>query len=305
MNIRICVIITVVCCCSLKAQAAEIAFSYAREDGGLPGAFLQFGASTRSLAMGRAHTAITDDASSVYANPAGLLQLESPQATALYSILWEDTSYSAVTYAHPFHSGVIGVGIINLASNDFDKRTYYNQPNGDAAVSENCALLSYARTVYGIDCGATLKVLYQKMDTYSATGFGADAGVQYALPYDLAAGVALQNVIQPALTLNRDTDYYPLATNAGLAWFPNDNWTVSAEVQWQERTNPTPKLGVEYIVLKCLALRSGINKDELTAGFGMKVKNFSIGYAFSYQNPTPGFSSLDPSHRFDIGYWFK
>jgi hypothetical protein len=142
------------------------------------------------------------------------------------------------------------------------------------------------------------------MDTYSASGFGADAGIQYPLPYKLAAGIALQNIVQPALTLNRDTDYFPLTTNGGLAWLPNNKWTVSADVQWQERTNPTPKLGAEFVVLKCLALRAGINESELTCGFGLKLRNFNIGYAFSYQDPTPGFSSLGSSHRFDLGYLF-
>jgi hypothetical protein len=299
MRIRMYIGIVMILAGIAKVHAAGIAFGYAREDGGAPGAFLNFGASARSLAMGRAHTAITDDASSVYANPAGLMQLDSPQATALYSILWEDTSYSALSYARPFHSGVIGIGIIDLSSNNFDKRTYYNQPDGTAGISENCVLLSYAGTLRGIDC-----VIYQKMDTYSASGFGADVGMRYSLPFNLEAGVALQNIIEPALTLNRDTDNFPLIGNCGLAWLPADNWAVSSDVQWQERANPTPRLGAEYVVLKCLALRGGINKDELTAGFGLRMNNLSIGYAFSYHNPALGFSSMGSSHRFDLGYWF-
>ncbi|MBN2538326.1 hypothetical protein JXB37_08640, partial [candidate division WOR-3 bacterium] len=45
------------------------------EEGGLPGAMLMYGPGPRSLAMGKAFTAVADDAQAGYFNPGGLFQL--------------------------------------------------------------------------------------------------------------------------------------------------------------------------------------------------------------------------------------
>ena len=44
-------------------------------DAGAPGSFLNFGTGARSQAMGSAFTALCDDASAIYWNPAGLSRL--------------------------------------------------------------------------------------------------------------------------------------------------------------------------------------------------------------------------------------
>ncbi len=45
------------------------------DDAGVPGGFLRFGASARSLSLGNAVVGIADDVATSYWNPAGLSQL--------------------------------------------------------------------------------------------------------------------------------------------------------------------------------------------------------------------------------------
>ena len=57
--------------------------------GGEPGAFLQWGAGARSLGMGRAFLAVSDDASATYWNPAAMTQLKRKELMGLQATLFK------------------------------------------------------------------------------------------------------------------------------------------------------------------------------------------------------------------------
>lgn len=59
--------------------------SHAQENAGQAGEFLRAGVGTRAIAMGRAFTSISDDASALYWNPAGLLSLTKVGGTFLFT----------------------------------------------------------------------------------------------------------------------------------------------------------------------------------------------------------------------------
>ena len=62
--------------------------------------FLLMDTSARGIALGGAMTAITNDASSIYWNPAGLSQVPRLSATFLYARHVADISYSAAAVAN-------------------------------------------------------------------------------------------------------------------------------------------------------------------------------------------------------------
>ncbi|MCX5781856.1 MAG: PorV/PorQ family protein [Elusimicrobia bacterium] len=277
---------------------------FAKEDGGKAGAFLSYGAGVRSLAMGRAYTAVSNDASAVYSNPAGLMQLQREQITLLHSILWEDTNYNFVSYAKPLEDSAIGIGLVNLSSTNFDKRDQFNYPIGSADLSENALLLSYAKIYKGILVGTTVKAVQQKIDNYSGTGFGVDAGALYALTDRLWFGANLQNIIPPMIKLNTDTDQYPITLNLGASCDISEKVLLSSDFVFTAGRNPKLRIGAEYTPLKMFSIRAGINETEVTAGFGITWKELEIGYAFSYHDALAGYTDLGSSHRFGITYNF-
>jgi hypothetical protein len=57
-------------------------------DGGLPGAFLDYGASPRTLALGKSFTGLANDAEAVYFNPGGLAHLYSQDVKLAHSALY-------------------------------------------------------------------------------------------------------------------------------------------------------------------------------------------------------------------------
>jgi len=70
-------------------------------------------AGTRAMGVGAAYTALADDITSLYWNPAGLGRLTRQQVYGLYEQLYEDTIYGFIGYSLPFYRiGVFGVGLI-------------------------------------------------------------------------------------------------------------------------------------------------------------------------------------------------
>ena len=75
------------------------------------------------MGVGTAYTALSDEITSLYWNPAGLGRTTRQQVYGLYEQLYEDTTYGFVGYSIPFHKiGVFGVGLIILRT---DHIPYY------------------------------------------------------------------------------------------------------------------------------------------------------------------------------------
>jgi len=62
----------------------------AKDDAGVPGGFLRFGASARSLSLGNAVAGMADDVATAYWNPAGLSQLRTMEITAMGATMFND-----------------------------------------------------------------------------------------------------------------------------------------------------------------------------------------------------------------------
>ena len=80
----------------LLALAASTLLS-AADDGGTESVFT-IGAGARAMGMGNGFTALAEDATAVYYNPAGLAYLPSQQISFLHTILFEGTVYDFASY---------------------------------------------------------------------------------------------------------------------------------------------------------------------------------------------------------------
>src|SRR5689334_13804699 len=83
--------------------------SYGGADGGTTGAnILNIGVGARAIGMGEAFTAVSDDVSSLYWNPAGLALLNQSQGAFMYNQSLKDLAYSNAAVATPLENGGIG-----------------------------------------------------------------------------------------------------------------------------------------------------------------------------------------------------
>ena len=280
-----------------------------REIGGEPGSFLTWGQGARALGMGGAFVGMADDASALWWNPAGLTQLNKMELTTLYAPLWEDTHYNFLGYAHPtVNWGTLGLGLMQIESNNFQKRASLSDTPTTFNMVQQAVLLSYGnRFLEQFATGLTFKMVDQKMLSYTDNQYGIDASAFYrSLDKKLALGVNFQNMMAPRLKLKETADRYPLTVKCGgsytlVSLFPERKDKLSLAIEMDYSTFSKyflTSLGVEYWMNQSFALRLGKDKNnDLTFGFGGQYAGINLDYALVNHE-------LGVNHRFSLTYRF-
>jgi tetratricopeptide (TPR) repeat protein len=290
---------------SSSASQAAVDFGFAQQDGGRPGQFLNFAASARSMAMGGAYVGISDDASATYWNPAGLPQIQRKDFTASYASLYDHTGFSSVNFAQPtVDIGTFGIGIVNLNTSGVPRRDEYGVDDGEFSTSETALLLSHGIDISRrLSLGSSLKVIHEQVDTYAATGYGLDGAAMFRVSPAVQAGFVMRNVLAPKLTLRNEADKYPLDVRLGAKWQAMRKLMVGADLDKEQGRSTKIILGGEWMFNNVLAMRAGLNENEITAGIGFKFNDWGFDYAFAYQDSVGGVADLGASHR--LGFHFN
>src|SRR6266496_2968071 len=79
------------------------------------GEILSIPVGARALGMGEAYTAMADDVSSLYWNPAGIAILNQSEASFMYSQWLKDLTYHNASVAVPLENGGIGASLSYLS----------------------------------------------------------------------------------------------------------------------------------------------------------------------------------------------
>ncbi|HRY30766.1 MAG TPA: PorV/PorQ family protein, partial [Elusimicrobiota bacterium] len=199
---------TVLAAAFLAAVAAGPRVWAAGGQGGAPGQFLSWGAGARSMGMGKAFTAVADDASATYWNPAAMVQMERKELQAMHVSLFEDTSFDFVSYVHPTaRAGTLGLNFTRLVSGGFEKIAITLDPTsqeivklqklGDFSDINQAYGISYGRQfVENMSIGVTGKVINHTIDDFRQNFFSLDAAffAKELIPHYRLALMA-QNVV--------------------------------------------------------------------------------------------------------------
>lgn len=182
--------------------------------------FLEIGVNARALAMGGAFSAVADDGSSFYWNPAGLSYLKRVQISGMYaqqfgSIKDPMGSYHHLGIALPLTGdAVIAANWIRFSVDDIPvyselSGTYWDrlhnldlrpsgEPEGYIADSEDAIFFSfskmnrwdadlgwdYQRIRLELPVGINIKWIRQKLGEGEASGIGVDLGIQFRIYLD-------------------------------------------------------------------------------------------------------------------------
>ncbi len=282
----------------------------ASDDGGTTSVFA-FGAGNRALALGGAYAAIADDASAPVWNPAGLGYLERREFQASGASLYGlDINEEFASLVLPtWRWGVAAATFRRFAVGDIEQRDADNLVvPGELEDLETEFMLSYARAASAVwSAGGSLKMQRQSLAGYSANGIGLDFGVlvrpallwRAEAPWAgrLHVGLALHNLVEPSLQLDRESIHDPTRIRAGLAYrhpLPNEI-SLLAAMDAEKVTAAGTKLhaGVEAAFRSLLALRAGWNADYLTAGAGVQWHGVAFDYVFEDND-------IETVHRFGM-----
>ncbi|MDD5089864.1 MAG: UPF0164 family protein [Candidatus Wallbacteria bacterium] len=138
----------------------------AEDSSGSAGAYLKMGVGARPLGMGGAFTAIADDATAAFWNPAGLVQLDKKEITTMHAMLKMDRTYNFLNYIQPLpkRNAAWGVNYVRFGVDDLPETHIWRRDNLGALTRG----LVYGTAVTSTD-GRVIPVL--SGDDSAANGF--------------------------------------------------------------------------------------------------------------------------------------
>jgi hypothetical protein len=268
--------------------------------------FLDIGVGGRALALGEAYTAIANDASAIFWNPAGLGNIKNGDFFAGYTKWPADIYLYSIAAAKRTELPMLGTSTVGIAGtilntglmNRTDEIDQDGTIGGTFPYEDYWFGVSYAKYLTDRFCfGATGKFVHETIDTFDVNNWAVDIGAYYETGYKtVRIGLAILN-------FGPDKKYdfegakaipLPLTFRAGAAMdiLQNDisKATLMAELAHPSDNNERYQFGCEYWLKDAIALRGGykINMDEggFTAGAGFKFpfsssSNLSLDYAYN------------------------
>lgn len=168
--------------------------------------FLKIGAGARGTAMGGAYTAVADDATALYWNPAGIARLRTIDAAFCHTDWLVDINNEYVACVIPGGLlGNFGISASFLSMGDMqrteidDITTIAREDEGEGlptfSSSDVALALTYARSLTNkFSVGLTTKYVREKIAELSAGGLAFDVGTHYMTGFrTLRIGMAIVN----------------------------------------------------------------------------------------------------------------
>ena len=299
---------------ALSAAVVYAPAPWAAEDGGTRSP-LAAGTGSRALALGGAFVAIAGDAEALNWNPAGLAGATRTGFEASHDQRADlDAAVEHVALVYPsWRWGALAVGIHHLGISGIEPRDDRNVAGaGEVSAGETEIALGYGRAVgEAWRLGAAVKLSSQSVAGFGATAMSADAGMRVALapalgldaPWlrGLSGGLAIRNLLEPALRLDRESVRDPRVWRAGLGWegvlAGGRGLVLGLDVDRSEGRSARLHAGAELWLHPLLALRGGLDHGRLAAGAGVRWRDLEVSYGFENL-------AFTPIHRIGVSHSF-
>lgn len=269
--------------------------------------FLLIGVGAGAAGMGGAYSAVSQGASAVYWNPAGLAGMERAEVSLSHYSWYQDINLEHGAIAFPISDrltvaasvtfldyGVIEGYDINGASTG--EITAYDWTGGLS--------LGYAFSD-AFSFGVTGKFVNEKIAEVSAASAAADFGLKYQSD-KFAAALVVANVGQ-TMKFEQYNEKLPTAGRVALAFKPfSPLFMTSVEVEKRSEGDMIVRHGVQLSFMEQYFLRGGYNYypnndlrpfgSGISLGAGIRLSRAALDYAYSTKD---SYTSED-LHRFSL-----
>jgi hypothetical protein len=257
----------------------------------------------RPMALGGAYVALADDPSAVFWNPAGLAKTSRYSLVASHQNLYgiKDLYNEMVAVSMPLSKIKVGLG--------------WAQVNLLDEYSEQVISLSGASIIWikriPFRFGLTAKHYFANVSGYSDAEnpymdiggrnfpgkFGADIGFLASTNKNFSVGFSARNLFQPTFKFVYSEDKIIRKYALGLCYHWRGAVNFLADYNW-DKDNSSWHLGGEMWFFDVFASRLGISGENLTAGFGIKAKNWNMDGAVLAHD------ELGSTYRIAVGLQF-
>ena len=257
--------------------------------------FLSLGVGARALGMGNVQTAVANDLTAAYWNPAGLNHVDNLQIGAMHAEWFAGIAkYDYLSVATPIgdNQHTIGISAIRFGVDNIPNTLQLVEPDGSInydnistfSAADYAFLLSYARKIKKLDIGANVKIIYRNVGNFAnAIGFGLDVGAQYAVNDNFKLGLTIRDL-----------------TTTFNAW--SFNFTEEEQQILEITDNVIPSSSVELTGQRVIL---GVAYDwEIGTKFNL-LSELDLDFTFDGKRNTlvkSDFMSIDPHLGIELGY---
>lgn len=222
---------------------------------------LKEGVGTRALGMGGAYTAVADDASAIFFNPAGLAETGLGYTTG---------SLDSQQTKNEFTYSLIKLGYLGYSEGKVAS------PNGDQI---NFSAFGFANRAGWLNWGTNYKTFDRTVGGVEDTGWSADLAVLARITSQLKVGIVAQDVLTTPQRL------VPASLRVGLGYkpFKSGQLILAADAELYRAQPGVGHLGLEVNLVPGLAIRGGLDGTTPTAGASLNVNFFTLDYGLLFE----------------------
>ena len=271
---------------------------------------LNIGVGARAIGMGEAFTAMADDVSSIYWNPAGIALLNQSQANFMYNQAYQDMNYNSAGVGLSLENGGIGGSLSYLGFGDIDAFDNQGNPTGTVDAYSGVATVGGGLLFDPWAVGFNMKMVQGSLADEKATGAAFDLGGNFVVPEPvlgdstLRIGASIRNM-GTGLKYLQQKDPFPMEYRIGTSLHEVFNKRLNLGLDYGKARGNDGSIyaGGEFWLHRFLALRAGYagnhtESNGLRAGVGLRIRDISFDYAYA------SFGDLGLTHRYELLYRF-
>lgn len=258
--------------------------------------FMNIGVDAAALGMSNAVVSHTNDVTSGYWNPAGLVHLEDNQLALMHSSYFANiANFNYIAYAMPLDDrSAVGISLIRFGVDDILDTTQLIDDQGNInydristfSTADYGLTFSYARKLPldGLNYGINAKVIRRIIgDFASSWGFGLDAGIQFETKNNWKFGIMARDITTTYNTWTFDEAKFE---------------TISGAVEGQNQELP------ETTEITIPKLQIGMSKQFVFNYDYSLLAAFDLNVRFAQTNDiiSTEVASINPAIGFQFGY---
>jgi hypothetical protein len=269
---------------------------------------LRFGPNPRVAGLSEAFSAVADDETALFYNPAGLSNIKSGIVSLSHTEWFEDIRIDNIAFGYEISRDIgIGAGLTHMWMPGIEGKNSLGQSIGSIDVSSSVANLGVSYNLHpALSMGLGVKYFQDKLASYSASGVGFDLGfLLKTFISGLSTGLSVQN-IGGGISYDKEKQKIPLTIRGGLAYkIYSSNILISLDVVKSIDTDVNVHFGAEYILLNQFSISIGnrFSQTELfTPAFGAGFhfnQQYHLYYTFA------NYENLGGIHRMGFSFYFK
>ena len=242
--------------------------------------FLKIAVGARASGMGEAFSAVVDDTTSLYWNPAGLVQVKDKEFSATYNQWFAEIYQGYLGAALPTGGGTAALGVNYVNMGQIEGRDEWGEPLPEFSASDLQVSLGYGKQISPrLEAGLAVGWIQSTIADDSKSTYSGNVGILFSFSESISLALVGQNI---GTSLGDDSLPFTIRGGASVK---SGSLTLAADLVDPSDEPAYYCTGLEWYLGKTLTLRLGYRSNRsigsgITAGAGFEKGKVRFDYAY-------------------------